>query len=221
MSAISAIGNPIAYMPPASSSASGANMGKQDFLLLLIEQMKAQDPLNPQDPSEFTAQLAQFSSLEQLYNLGDSLQTLSMLSASVNNMAAGNFLGREVLVQGSNIYLQEGGASALRYNLGAEAASVRIDIYNASGAKVRTIDLGPQQSGEGRFVWDGEMTAGGKAPDGVYTASITATGANGDPLYAATRMTGRVTGVVYQNGVTYLDLSGQLVPIAEVMEIRP
>lgn len=68
---------------------SGADLGKEDFLLLLVTQMQYQDPLDPADNTQYVAQLAQFSELEQMSNLND----------TATNNSAYNLVGKEVLIR--------------------------------------------------------------------------------------------------------------------------
>ena len=218
---ISAIDN-LTGLPARTGVASADNsvLGKDDFLLLLVEQMKAQDPLNPQDPSEFTAQLAQFSSLEQLFNLGSSLQDLTLLSASMNNTSAANFIGREVVTDGSQIAVAGGRASGLRYDLGAEASSVTIHIEDRFGNTVKSISLGPAPKGESRFEWDGVLDNGNPAEDGIYSARVEAVDGAGQSILAQTYRTGLVTGIHFENGITLLEMDGQRIPIADIRSVR-
>jgi flagellar basal-body rod modification protein FlgD len=63
-------------------------MGKDEFVKLLITQMKNQDPMNPMDGKDLAAQLAQFSSVEQLININTKLDGLSTLLKPVTNPVA-------------------------------------------------------------------------------------------------------------------------------------
>ena len=78
----------------STAAAASKTMGKEAFLKLLITQLQYQDPMNPADSTEFTAQLAQFSSLEQLSNVNENLNTLKLYQASMNNSQAVSFIGK-------------------------------------------------------------------------------------------------------------------------------
>lgn len=200
--------------------AGAAGLGRDDFLMLLIEQLKAQDPFNAQDASEFTAQLAQFSQLEELFKLGDALNGLTLLSASLNNTSAAGFLGREVLALGETIGLKDGQASGIHFDLGADAAKVTIKIYDSEGNLVRTEELDNQSAGEGDYQWDGNMDSGEAAPDGIYKFSVEATDADDQTIFVKTLISGKVTGIAYDNGLTLLEMDGQRIPIADVQSVR-
>ena len=71
------------------------SLGKDDFLNLLIKQMQYQDPLNPVENADFTAQLAQFTSLETLSNIDENIVDLGVLQSSINNITAVSFIGKK------------------------------------------------------------------------------------------------------------------------------
>ena len=80
-------------------SAAGKTMGKDEFLKLFTNQLKNQDPMKPMDSSAFTAQLAQFSSLEQLFNINNGLEQLLSFQSSLNNSMVAGFIGKTVVAQ--------------------------------------------------------------------------------------------------------------------------
>src|SRR5512139_3118227 len=94
----------------ASSTIAAASkaMGKDAFLTLLIAQLQHQDPLNPADSTEFTAQLAQFSSLEQLSTINENLDALKLYQASGNNAQAVSFIGKNIVSKGQTLPVTSG-----------------------------------------------------------------------------------------------------------------
>src|SRR5690554_7537 len=102
-------------------STENSTLDKDAFMKLMIEQLKYQDPLDPMDNTEFSAQLAQFSSLEQLSNLNDlmeeSIEVNYYLTQSINNTLTATLIGNDVKV-GSNIISNNGNNTAnFGYNL--------------------------------------------------------------------------------------------------------
>ena len=93
--------------PPDTEGVGDAKLGKEEFLQLLVAQLKNQDPMNPSDPQEFAAQLAQFSTLEQLINVNETLQgqseTDAAMAAALNNSSAVGVLGKTVLALGDSV----------------------------------------------------------------------------------------------------------------------
>ncbi len=176
-------------------------LGREDFLLLLVTQLSNQDPLNPMDGQEFAAQLAQFSSLEQLIDIGDTLNTNGamngLLAQGINSGVAAGLIGKEIEAEGHDIFVTEGDVGTIRYELGDSAASLSIEIKDESGQLIQTIDLGQRGKGEHQFKWDGKDADGNDVVNGKYTVDIKATDANGNDVNARSFMQGQVDRVTF------------------------
>ncbi len=96
-------------------SATQKTLGQDDFLKLFVTQMKYQNPLNPMDSTEFTAQLAQFSSLEQLTNISSQLKDLTVYQNSLNNTLTTSFIGRKVKFTGDGQTAAEGTVTGISF----------------------------------------------------------------------------------------------------------
>ena len=195
-------------------------LGKDDFLTLLITQMQHQDPLNPTDSVEYTAQLAQFSSLEQLSNVNKNLEYLQLFQASINNAQAVSFIGKEVTALGDGIQISEGIAEACEFELSAPASGVTINIYNEAGNLVKTIEEGSMDAGRQNIAWDGTDQNGNLLEDGDYTFEVLAVDADGQAVEAITYSTGVVSGVTFVDGTTYFMVGNQKIPIADIIEVN-
>jgi flagellar basal-body rod modification protein FlgD len=182
------------------------SMGKEDFLRLLLKQLSHQDPLNPMDSTEFTSQLTQFSSLEQLSNIGKTLDDVLSFQQSTHNAQVTNMIGKSVKVDGNSIDLR--GLADVDYNLLADATQVKLTITDGSGKIVMSRDLGAQVSGSQSVIWDGKDLSGNQLPDGTYSFAIEAADINGNPVSAETSSSGVVTGVYFEDGLTYLVMNG-------------
>ncbi len=179
-------------------------LGKEDFMNLLLKQLSHQDPLNPMDSREFTVQLTQFSSLEELNNINDTLGDVLAFQHSMQNAAVTNLIGRHVKINGSNVYLD--GQADIGYQLSRDASSVKILIHDSTGRIIRTENLGPRKAGDGSFLWDGRDDLGNRMSAGNYTFEVEALDGSGNPIEVETRSSGSVTGIVFRDGVTYLVL---------------
>ncbi|NOZ68085.1 MAG: hypothetical protein GXP46_02255 [Deferribacteres bacterium] len=179
-------------------------LGKEDFMNLLLNQLSHQDPLNPMDSREFTVQLTQFSSLEELNNINDTLSDVLAFQHSMQNATVTNLIGKQVRVSGSNVYLDD--QADIIYQLADDASSVKILIHDPTGRIIRTENIGPHKAGDGSFLWDGRDELGNRMSEGNYTFEIEALDSSGNPVEVETMSSGNVTGIVFRDGVTYLVL---------------
>lgn len=195
-------------------------MGKDDFLTLLVAQLKHQDPLNPSESTEFTAQLAQFSSLEQLQNIGSTLSGFEVYQSTLNNIQSTGFIGKTVTATGSLFGVKGGNPDPIRFDLTNAADSVYLQIYDNYGSFVNDIQAGSREAGEQQVQWDGRDANGTTVADGPYTFTIMAMNADGSIVSANSYTTGVVTGVDYKTGATNLLINDHEVPISSVIRIE-
>jgi len=179
-------------------------LGKDDFLTLLVTQLKNQDPLNPMESTDFSAQLAQFSSLEQLFNINDALGNLQN---SVENQEDENlldYIGKMVTTDDTKISVMDGKTSNGGYVIEESAKTVTISIYNQYGVKIRTIQEDQKIAGEYTVDWDGQDNQGDPVDDGVYTFEVHAVDQNNNSVLSNGYAKGEVTGVTYEGLIPYL-----------------
>ncbi len=203
----------------SSSTNATKTLGESDFLKLLTAQLQAQNPLNPMDSTAFTAQLAQFSSLEQLTSINAGLKYMLASQASLQNTMVTSLIGKTVRVAGNTVTLN--GQADMRYSLAADASNVTISVYDANGTIVRTTTQGAQSAGDNTFTWDGRDSNGNVLPAGQYTFTAEATDAAGNAVAATPLYTGVVTGVAFENNTTYLTLdNSRRVLLGDIVEIQ-
>jgi flagellar basal-body rod modification protein FlgD len=205
----------------ARAAADGTAPGQLDrdaFLHLLITQLENQDPMSPLQDHEFVAQLATFSSLEQLESISGSLQASLLVDQSVNNALATNLIGKEILADGSNVRLGAEGSPSFVVDLPA-GADLTVLVRDAQGNLVKRIPAGPRPAGETTVQWDGTNESGGRAAAGDYRIEVVANGAGGDPVPATVRVRALVTGIRFESGSGYLVAGGQQIPLSSVLEV--
>ncbi len=195
------------------------SLGKDDFLKLLVTQLKNQDPLNPASSTEFVAQLAQFSSLEQLSNVNENLKIVQSYNQSINNLQAVNFMGKTVKSIGSMFSLGPNGSSNMDYQLSENANAVFINIYDSTGKHVREIRMNQMAAGDHKFEWDGLDENGKPADLGVYSFTVKAKNQYGEIMNTAAYVEHTVTGVSYHNGNTYLKAKDVEIPYSAVIGV--
>ncbi len=202
-----------------SSSSASSELGKEAFLQLLLTQLTYQDPLDPMDDQDFVAQLAQFSSLEQLTNISTGITELNDSMLQNQMFSAVQFVGKTVRASGETIQLEDGSASTIYYNVATDSETVLANILDEDGNVVRTVDLGAMNAGDYEFVWDGKDTNGNVMDDGVYTVTIMTQDADGNAGVASTEIQGKVTGVENSDGTYYLRVGNVLVSFSNILEI--
>jgi len=204
----------------APSRTPGGELGKDEFLQLLVAQMKNQDPLDPSRPEEFASQLAQFSSLEQLVQVNERLEGQAGASAAMatafNHSAAVGVLGKTVLAIGDRVQVGADGAGSVTTSLGANAQQATLNVYDTAGRLVGEQDLGALPAG--RHDLDLGEAGRGLAP-GSYRYEVVATGSDGEPVEVRTYVRADVDGLRYgPNGPVLLAGTLEL-PLADVIEI--
>ena len=206
--------------PGGTTSVTGSStLGTDAFLQLLMTQLRYQDPLSPMDSTQFTAQLAQFSTLEQLTTVNSTLNNLLLTQMSATNLAATNLLGKTIKAAGDSVSVKAGSSSPISYTLAQDAASVVLQIYDANGALVKTMTKGAQPAGDQQVIWDATDDQGRTVADGTYKVKVTATNSKAESVGVTLYQTGTVTGVTYQNGIPYLLLGQQKVQMGQLIEV--
>lgn len=176
-----------------SSATTEDILGKEDFLTLLVAQLQNQDPLNPDDPTEFTAQLAQFSSLEQLFNLNETMESVATTIDNSNSMTALQTIGKDVAYESSS-FEYNGESVDIGYSLDGTATEVTLYLQH-NGSTVKIYEADDLSEGTHFFTFDGTTESGGNAPYGNYEIVIQASGTEDATLEAATLVKSEVTGV--------------------------
>jgi flagellar basal-body rod modification protein FlgD len=184
------------------TGAIGQTMGKEDFLKLLVTQLRYQDPMSPEDPKDFVAQLAQFSSLEQQMNTNQTLQDMGEVFQTLTdsqNMAQGvALLGKTVSGSGNQITMAGGKATPVSFQLPADAKQMIVGIFDASGQQVRILNMGAQSAGKVTLAWDGKDDQGKQAADGIYTYQVAGQDKSGQAIEVDNYFSGKVQ-EVYQD----------------------
>jgi flagellar basal-body rod modification protein FlgD len=149
-------------------------LGQDAFLQLLVTQMNNQNPLNPQDNSEFVAQLAQFSSVEGITKLNGQMEDMSSSFQSSTALQASALVGRQVLVPGEKLNVTSGSPVKGIVDVEASTSQLTLNVYNDTGVLVRQEIMGSTAAGSKAFTWDGKDSNGNPAPTGKYTFKASA-----------------------------------------------
>jgi flagellar basal-body rod modification protein FlgD len=194
--------------------------GQDTFLKLLVAQMQNQDPLEPQSNEDFVAQLAQFSSLEQLMSVNTSLDSLYQATSSMNNASMTNLLGRTVLAYSEGFEYDGAGGKDVWLDVRGDAEQVTLTITDESGKVVRSEELGAMDVGEHSWDWDGTNVHGNMVGEGTYTMSVTAKNNSGEDVEVFTMLRGEVDGMSYATGVPIPSVEGTDVGIGDIIRLE-
>jgi flagellar basal-body rod modification protein FlgD len=203
----------------AGALSGNQQMGQNDFLKLLVTQLKNQDPLKPMDNTAFVAELAQFSQLDQ------STRQVQLLEKSIAQQTDSMqytllpMVGRNVQVEGSLIDLKDGPAT-LTYALERGASTVRVTILDSQGRAIRTLDLGTQSAGKQEVRWDGRNQGGALMPNGIYRYQVTAKDLSGAEVVAAPSSTLTISGVRMVDGTPQLAAGDYVIDRKDIVELR-
>lgn len=206
-----------AFAPPVQGQ--GDELGKEAFLNLLVAQLQNQDPLDPADNTEFVSQLAQFSSLEGITNMGTKLDTIGENITAMNNYSSSNLIGKNVTYKGNSLDYYGGGGAPMGYSLDSAATSVKVVISNANGVPVNTFSAPEVSAGDHSLIWDGTDYNGLEVPAGRYTFSIEAEGTDGVRVGSTPYVVNSVSGITFKDGQAYLLVGDEEVSPADVKEI--
>ncbi|HOW57079.1 MAG TPA: flagellar hook capping FlgD N-terminal domain-containing protein [Smithellaceae bacterium] len=189
-------------------------MGKDDFMKMLLAQLKNQDPLNPMDGKDFAVQLAQFTQLEKLTNLNATMESLPGYLKSFNNAQMVGMIGNDAVARG-NVINVTGAATNVVFNLPSDIQSGTVKIYNENGSLVDSVDIGSKNAGINTVTW---MSEG--FHQGNYTFEVSAVDKSGNAVAADTLISGKVTGASFKNDEAYLTINGQEVAFSTVTAIN-
>jgi flagellar basal-body rod modification protein FlgD len=226
-----------------TSQTKSISMGKDDFLKLLVAQLKNQDPLNPMDGKDSAAQLAQFSSVEQLMTLNETMASQSKSSAELltainelkttsaeqndglmqmieGQMAIG-LVGKTGVTTGNTTFIDRDGKGSLFVDAGTRSGAARVTLTNAKGEAVGTFDIGRLGTGQQAVDLDQFIPADQKLPAGKYTYTVEVATDGGSWQAIKTYTTGRITGLKYDKGNPILTIGDSIsLPMSQLTQVR-
>lgn len=195
------------------------DLGKNEFLNLLVAQLNNQNPLEPQGNGEFIAQLAQFSQVEGIEKLNTSMGSMLSSYQSSQALQASSLVGRKVIVPGEKAVVDTSDSFKASLVLPASSSNVYVNIYDNTGSLVNRVNLDDQAAGNVSFIWDGKDADGNLMPPGTYKFEAQATyGTETKGLY--TLLPANVDSVTLGGNELMLNLAGLgSVPLSQVQVI--
>lgn len=202
-----------------AAAAANQQLGKQEFLKLLVTQLRNQNPMNPMKGREMAVQLAQFSSVEQLIQLNDKLSTRTggqqQLQRSLNRGAAAEMIGDRVLAAGDRVRVPDDGNAAVTVD--AESGGrATLEIYDRNGRPVGSRDLGYLEAGRQEVQLE---SAADGLDAGVYRYDVSMSGDGGEPPEVTTYTSGVVDGVRFGEQGPMLQVGSLEIPLSSIREV--
>lgn len=196
------------------------SLDKDAFFKLMIAQMKNQDPTNPLKSHEMAAQLASFSSLEQMQNINKNIEEMKNAQKPAENYQALNLIGKAVAGDSAQVIRNAGDReNDFKFNLPLAASEVEVKVRNAEGDVVRTYNLKGLKKGDNKLAWNGEDDKGNKMPPGEYRFAAEAKGEDGKKIGIKTDFNGVITGVNYTPEGPVLLVGNQTIRMRDVKKI--
>ncbi|NGP87397.1 flagellar hook assembly protein FlgD [Fodinibius halophilus] len=216
---VSQLGAQSSFIGQEQSAGGNKKLGQDQFLKLLVAQMKNQDPINPMDGKEFASQLAEFNSVEQLVGVNKGISSLKdtqeMMRVEMTNSMAASLTGKNVRALSNKVNLDAGGSADVNFELNNNAENVEIVVKDASGSTVRTESLNGGSSGENSWTWDGRDNDGRSVAEGQYNVEIKAT--NGDNSVKSRMFTeGTANRIRFSGDGVLISVDGVEVPIGNI-----
>ena len=203
-----------------TSTSSTSSLGQADFLKLMTEQLKNQDPLKPLDNSAFLGQLAQFSTVQGIETLNTNFSTLSSSLTNDQMLKGAELVGHQVLVPSTSLAISPDGSTTDGVVIAPSAGDITVEIKNDSGETVRKLSLTATGNGEVPFSWDGKDASGNALPAGTYKATATHLTAAGASTSLNTYVNATVDSVTVGSSGLYVNLANLgSTPIDNVIRI--
>ena len=196
-------------------------LDQNDYLTLLVTQLKYQDPSKPMEHYEMAAQMAQFNTVEQLVGVNKTLNNLSKTQSEAKLDKLSQYLDKYVEVQGNSLKLNPNNTTSVaRFELPTNASTVTLEIKDFQGKPVRSLTLGEMKTGTHEVKWDGKTGQGEKATSGDYTFVVHAASDDGKPIVAKTSFLAKVSGVTDILNGGKLDTSAGSIDPVKIISIR-
>lgn len=219
MSTVNGVSSALDQYQIKSDTTANKELGKNEFLNLLVAQLNNQNPLEPQSNGEFIAQLAQFSQVEGIEKLNTSMGSLLSGYQSSQALQASSLVGRKVIIPTDKAVVDTSESFKASMVLPTSSSNVYVNVYDNAGTVVSRINMGEQAAGNVSFIWDGKDASGNQLPPGTYKFEAQAT-YEGETEALYTMLPANVDSVVLGGSELMLNLAGLgSVPLSQVQVI--
>lgn len=196
----------------ANAAATDPAAAQDRFLKLLVAQLNNQDPMNPLDNAQMTSQIAQINTVTGIQQLNQTMASMATQFNSLQVMQGTALIGRSVMAEGSTLAVADKAGKG-GFEIASPATNVKVDVLNASGQVVESVDLGAKAAGRHTFEWDASQYTG--STEGMQFR-VTAT--NGSTKIDSTALAlSKVTAAGAEDGQLVLSLAnGKTIKYSEI-----
>jgi flagellar basal-body rod modification protein FlgD len=177
-------------------------LDKDDFMRIMITEMKHQDPTKPMEAEKMATQMAQLTSVEQLKNVSNAIEKLADKNTASDRLAMSAMIGKSVMVDKGRFSHQKATLSPVNFDLPEDAAQIKINILDERGETIATRDLPPSKAGMNVYNWDGLNESGIQVPTGNFIVRVDAENAKGGKISINPISRETVVGVSFEGGET-------------------
>jgi flagellar basal-body rod modification protein FlgD len=177
-------------------------LDKDDFMRIMISEMKHQDPTKPMDADKMATQMAQLTTVEQIKNMSASIDRLGDKNGASDRLAMSSMIGKTVTVDKSRFNHTKGTIAPINFELPEASQKVKLSVLDERGEEVITKELEPQPAGLNIYNWDGINSSGVQVKSGNYTVRVDAEGVTGNKLKNNPISKETIVGVSFENGET-------------------
>lgn len=214
---------PIVNQTGGTQATGSKTLGKDDFLQLMVTKLRYQDPLNPMDDADFIAQLAQFSTLEQMNNIAEGIATANqwdfLQMQSINNTMATGLIGKDIKATYNGVYVDAINNPQITYTTDEFVTDVEFTVRDAAGNMIATLKDSNIEPGVNSIEWDGRDNQGNRVEQGYYTIEVSATNGSGQTIRPRLSLIGTVEIIVYREGAAFLRVNGTEIPLGDVTAV--
>jgi len=213
--------NPTTTAAAATASSSQQLAGNFDtFLQLLTTQLQNQDPLSPMDTTQFTEQLVSFAGVEQQIDMNTNLQTLISMQQSSESLQALQLVGANVTINSNTATLSNATSTPATWGFSSPSPATGAVTITSSTGQVAYTGTTSLSAGSQTYTWNGQGNNGVTWPDGNYTLSINAVGANGQAVTISTQVQGTISSVNVSQNPPQVTVGGQSYPLSSIQSIN-
>jgi len=211
------VANSNATQDSSTQDASSLQLGQNQFLQLLLAQLKNQDPMQPQDPSAFLSQLAQFSTVTGVQGMQESISQLTDSMRSSQALSGASLVGHDVLAPAKSVTVAAGAAVSGAADIPDGASAAQVQVRDASGQLIRVFSM-PAGAGVNDFTWDGLTSSGTAAPAGTYDFQVVAN-VGGTAVAADPMLRSRVASVTMDGSNLTLNTNAGTIALSDVKRV--